>query len=198
MKKMLINIFFICSILGIIIWLIINQYEDSKIPNKSNKEVSTTNSITEEEIKVYPKEKILDEYNGFAVTAKLEIPKISLETYVLENYSEQALDTSVTKLYGANPNEIGNCCIAGHNNNNGIMFSNLSKLEIGDEFFLSDNEIGKLEYVIYDIYKVLPEDTSCLSQETNGKREVTLITCTNDAKKRIIVKAQEVLYTGKE
>ena len=60
------------------------------------------------------------------------------------------------------------------------------------EITISDNEIGRIEYEIYEIYKVEPEDVSCLSQDTNETREVTLITCTNDSKKRIIVKAREI------
>ena len=72
------------------------------------------------------------------------------------------------------------------------MFHNLKKLKIGDKLFISDNKIGKVEYKIYDLYKVGPEDTSCLSQNTNNEKEVTLITCTHDSKKRIIVKAKEV------
>lgn len=198
MKKNIINIFLICAILGIIIWIVVEQYEDNRIKDKEDEKVSViSNSITEERAEVstkqqkYPKEEVLEEYEGYKVIAKLEIPAIDLEIYVLDEYSDEALDTSVTKLYGPNPNNIGNFCIAGHNNNNGIMFSNLNKLEIGDAFFLLDNEIGKVEYEVYDIYKVLPEDTSCLSQDTNGTKEVTLITCTNDAKKRIIVKARE-------
>ena len=38
----------------------------------------------------------------------------------------------------------------------------------------------------------LTEDDSCTNQNTNGKKEVTLITCTNDSKKRVIVKAREI------
>ena len=57
--------------------------------------------------------------------------------------------------------------------------------------YLIDNKVGKVTYEIYDIYKVVPEDVSCLSQETNGKKEVTLITCTSDSKMRIIVKSVE-------
>ena len=72
------------------------------------------------------------------------------------------------------------------------MFYNLKKLKIGDKIFISDNKTGKVEYEVYNLYKVIPEDVTCLEQETNGKREVTLITCTNDSKKRIIVKAKEV------
>lgn len=87
--------------------------------------------------------------------------------------------------------KFGNFCVAGHNVQKKNMFYNLRDLEIGDSMYLSDNAIGKVEYEIYDIYSVTPEDVSCLSQETEGRREITLITCTNDSKKRIIVKAKE-------
>lgn len=73
------------------------------------------------------------------------------------------------------------------------MFRNLKNLKIGDTFTISDNDIGKIEYKIYDIYRVKPEDVSCLSQDTNNKKEVTLITCTSNSKERIIVKAREII-----
>ena len=104
---------------------------------------------------------------------------------------EETLNISVVKFYGANPNEVGNFCIAGHNFKNKNMFKNLKKLSVGDNLFIIDNDIGRVEYEIFDIYKVSPNDVACLLQETNGKREVTLITCTNDSKERIIVKARE-------
>ena len=142
--------------------------------------------------KIYPQEEIIKEYKGYDVCAKIEIPAIELETYVLKNYSTQALNISVTKFWGVNPNEIGNFCVAGHNFINENMFRNLKKLNIGDKLMLTDNTIGKIEYEIFDIYTVIPEDTSCLFPVIDGKREITLITCTNDSSKRIIVKAREV------
>ena len=39
---------------------------------------------------------------------------------------------------------------------------------------------------------MVPEDISCLEQKTNEKKEITLITCTDDSKQRVIVKAKEV------
>lgn len=200
-RKFLINIFFIYSIIGIIIWLNIESNKDKKIEdepqitNYTVLNVSVEENITEnktEEIKQYPKESVIEEFRGYLVSAKLEIPAISLETYILKNYSVQALNVSVTKFWGANPNQIGNYCIAGHNFKNKLMFRNLKNLKLGDSLFISDNDVGKIEYKVYDLYRVLPNNVSCLEQETNGKREVTLITCTNDSKERIIVKGREV------
>ena len=164
-----------------------NVYDKEKIEdgNKSNNEEN-------ENIKTnYEKEEIIKEYKGYDVLAKLEIPKINLETYVLKTYSSKALEISVVKFWGAEPNTIGNFCIAGHNFKNKNMFHNLKELNIGDNLFIIDNNIGKVEYEIYNIYKVYPEDVSSLSQETQGEKQVTLITCTNNSSKRIIVKARE-------
>ena len=133
---------------------------------------------------------IQEKYKGYNVSAKLDIPKINLKSYVIKDYSIDALKVSVTKFWGSNPNEIGNYCIAGHNYKD---FKNITKLNIGDIFTLTDNYNGLIQYEIYDIYKVLPNQTECLSQKTNGRKEVTLITCTPNSKKRIIVKAKEIV-----
>ena len=199
-KINIVNGIIIIITLGIIIWLGNEEYIENKIEGNSNvpkvekaKLTSInlnylTNNIVEKE---YPKEEIITTYRGYEVCAKLEIPKIKLETYVLSNYSTQALNISVTKFWGVDPNEIGNFCVAGHNFINKNMFRNLKKLDVGDKLYIIDNNIGKVEYEVYKIDKVSPKDVSCLEQ-SNNNRETTLITCTNDSKQRIIVKAKEV------
>ena len=138
------------------------------------------------------KENILTTYKGYPVIAKLEIPKINLETYVISEYSNQALGVSVTKFYGGNPNEVGNFCIAGHNYITKNMFHDLKKLAIGDTFTLVDTNNYEGIYKIYLVETVEPNETQCLSQKTDGRIEVTLITCTADSSKRIIVKAVKI------
>lgn len=135
------------------------------------------------------KEKIEEKYKGYKVSSKLIIPKIGLETYVLEEYKEDAMLLCPTKYFGAEPNEIGNYCIAAHNYNKKNMFNNIIELEKGDKIILIDNKNGKKEYEVYDKYKVKPYETESLSQETNEKIELTLITCSDYSSKRIIVKA---------
>ena len=147
-----------------------------------------TQQSTENEQNV-EKEYIETEFKGYKVCAKLNIPTINLETYVLEECSKQALLTSVTKFYGGEPNKVGNFCIAGHNYGPSNMFQNIKKLKINDEIYLTDTNGNKEKYSIYDIYTVLPNETKCLSQKTDGNTELTLITCTPDSERRIIVKA---------
>ena len=202
----LIKIFIILLLLELFIFFIEIEQQSTEIANEPQ-EIMLTEEIKEEieeteeneivtEIqkttKQYEKEDIITEYKGYTVSSKLTIPTISLETYILQNYSVNALRVSVTKFWGVDANQIGNFCIAGHNFKNKNMFSNLKKLNIGDRLFISDNEIGKIEYEIYDKFIVFPHETDCLNPETNGKREVTLITCTIDSKQRIIIKAREV------
>ena len=184
-KGKIYNIIIVSIILFIVIAVSIEEYKEKKVEkNTSQYEVKSLSSIytkeKEEKIETqeYPKEEIIENYQGYKVSAKLEIPKIKLETYVLEEFSNESLNVSVTKFWGPNPNEVGNLCIAGHNFQRKNMFRNLKKLEIGDTFYISDNKIGKVEYEVYELYRVTPEDVSCLSQETNERKEVTLITCT--------------------
>ena len=192
--KNIIIIFIIIISFGIL-------YYYSYIPKKKTeiiiqkKDISIDENSNDEEIicKINVKKNlnlIQEKYKGYNVSAKLDIPKINLKSYVIKDYSIDALKVSVTKFWGSNPNEIGNYCIAGHNYKD---FKNITKLNIGDIFTLTDNYNGLIEYEIYDIYKVLPNQTECLSQKTNGRKEVTLITCTPNSKKRIIVKAKEIV-----
>ena len=209
-KRKIINIVLVLIIFSIFTFLGIEEIKELNVKNKNydTQNISTkinnvydkekiedgnkSNNEENENIKTnYEKEEIIKEYKGYDVLAKLEIPKINLETYVLKTYSSEALEISVVKFWGAEPNTIGNFCIAGHNFKNKNMFHNLKELNIGDNLFIIDNNIGKVEYEIYNIYKVYPEDVSSLSQETQGEKQVTLITCTNNSSKRIIVKARE-------
>lgn len=135
--------------------------------------------------------KVINEYMGYKVVAQLEIKSIALDTYILEN-NQNALNKAPIHFWGVNVNNIGNCCIAGHNFNKKNMFKNLYKVKIGDEIILSDNENGTISYKVYDKDIVLPEETQCVSQNTKGRRELTLVTCTNDSSHRIIIKAKEV------
>lgn len=212
--KRVINIILFVAFVILIICIGISKKEESKIQSKSivqhtgdsteKKLVTQIEEINQDNNEVdmekvqktntreYPKVKIEKTYKGYDVCAKLEIPSISLVTNVLKNYSTSALNVSVTKFWGVEPNQIGNFCVAGHNFKNKNMFRNLKKLNVGDRLFVTDEKIGKVEYEIFDIYKVFPEDISCLTPSIAGEREVTLITCTTDSKQRIIVKAKEV------
>lgn len=202
MKKIF-NITLLLLIWTIIMWVVIKQFKESTIKEQKTEyetqnlssnynEIVIENNITKQINKEYEKEEVITKYKGYDVIAKMEVPKIKLKTYILKNCTKESLNKAVAKFWGGNPNEEGNLCVAGHNApRNSNMFYKLKQLKIGDEFTISDNTVGIVKYEIYDIYSVLPNDVSCISQVTKGKKEVTLITCTDSSKKRFIVKATE-------
>lgn len=200
MKKKIIVIKNICVfsilIIAIIffIWSLVykkNIRETNIVSNlqKVDEIVINDNKILEEHI---PKRIFPTDIDGFEIVGKLEIPEINLNTYILSETNDNSLKKSVTKLCGPKINEVGNFCILGHNYNKTKMFENLKKLEINDSIFLTNLYGYKVEYKIYEIYKVYPDEVECLEQETYGDREVTLITCTTGAIKRLVLKATEV------
>ena len=121
----------------------------------------------------------------------IEIPKINIYYPIFSNLSDELLKIAPCKFYGSTLNRNDNICIAGHNYQKENKFYRLTELETGDELYLLDNKNGKYRYIVSAIYQVKPENTSPIDQETNGKRMVTLITCTKYSKNRIIVQALE-------
>ena len=153
--------------------------------------ITYNNEIEEnKETKKNEIEKVVASYKGYIVSAKLTIPKINLETYVFQDYDEDAMWICPTKYFGPEPNEVGNYCIAAHNYDKENMFNHIIELKDGDKIYLADNKNGKVEYEVYDIYKVKPTENTPLEQDTNGQVEITLITCSDYSSKRIIVKAR--------
>lgn len=191
------NIFVILILLIAIIffiWSLIYKKNIKVLNEISNTKIEKEILVEEEKIveEYIPKKILPTEIEGYKIVGKLEIPKINLSTYILDVTNEDSLKESVTKLCGPNINEVGNFCILGHNYNKTTMFGNLKKLEINDSLTLINMYGQKVQYLVYDIYKVYPNEVECLNQETYGNREVTLITCTAGAIKRLVVKATEI------
>lgn len=128
----------------------------------------------------------------YTTVGSVKIPKISVEYPILSETSVSWLKVSPCKFWGANPNEVGNLCIAGHNYRNKRFFSKVPKLVVGDIIEITDLDGKTVKYSVYDKFTVDPDNTDCTSQLTNGKKIVTLITCTDDSKQRVIVQAEEV------
>lgn len=158
--------------------------------NTINNEITENTIIKEETKKEYAT--MPEQIKGYKVVGKITIPKLNLDTYILEQTNTKSLKVSVTKLYGPKINQIGNFCIAGHNYRNNKMFGGIKKLEKGNQIILTDTYGESIIYQIYDNYQTEPKNLSCLEQEAGGERELTLITCTPGAIKRVIVKAIEI------
>ena len=128
---------------------------------------------------------------SYSAVATVNIPSLNLSYPVLSETSDSLLKISPCKFWGPNPNEVGNFCIVGHNYRNSKFFSKVPNLDMGEIIELTDMSGRTLRYKIYDKYTVDPTDVKCTSQLTSGKKEVTLITCTDDSKQRVVVKATQ-------
>lgn len=122
---------------------------------------------------------------------RVVIPKIGVDYAILDHWSDELLKVSICKFHGANPNEVGNLCLVGHNWRNKRFFSKVPTLEIGDIVQITDLNEKTINYEVYDIHTVDPNNTDDTTQKTNGRKEVTLITCTDDSQQRVIVKCKE-------
>lgn len=125
------------------------------------------------------------------VIGLLKIDKINLIYPILSDTTEELLKISPCRFYGPMPNEIGNLCIAGHNYANQKHFGKLTSLNNSDIFQIYDLSGNSTNYIIYEIKEVPANDTSCISQDTDNSKEVTLVTCNTIKGTRIVVKAKE-------
>ncbi len=129
-------------------------------------------------------------YQGFPVSGKIEIPKTNVKYPIISKLSPAAIEKAVAIQYGPGPNQVGNTVIVGHNYRNGSFFSNNKKLENGDIIYITDNAGVRLKYVIYNKYETTPQDTDYMKRDTKGAKEISLSTCTDDSKMRIIIWAR--------
>lgn len=136
--------------------------------------------------------KIDESIQGHKVVGIIKIPELNIEYPILENTNKETLNLSITKFWGNRINEIGNVTLAGHNNLNGTMFGKIKKMQEGDIIELTDIQNVTLKYQVFKVYVIDPKDITCILPEQENVREVTLITCTNGNKNRLIVKAREI------
>ena len=120
-------------------------------------------------------------FKGYTTVGTMKIPKINLEYPILEKLSTKSLATSIVALYpsGDSVNQPGNTVIIGHNYRNGLFFSNLKKLSIGDKVYITDYRGTSITYTIYNKFEASDSDTSFYDRDTAGKAEITLSTCTD-------------------
>lgn len=132
-------------------------------------------------------------YNGFVTAGTIEIPTTKLKSPVLDQseYSPKALETSVVVLYGVGLNKPGNTTIAGHNyRRSGVFFSDNKKINVGDKIYITDLSGKRLAYTVYDKFEAAENDSEYMTRDTQGATEISLTTCTDDSKARLIILAR--------
>ena len=183
----------------IVIGMIIYKYGSNQINEKESQEVvEAFSNIDFSENNEESEQQSQLNYKGYNVIGIVKIPKINIEYPIIEigdidpESAKKPMKLSIIKYWGENVNDYGNLSIAGHNNKDGTMFEKTKKLEIGDIVELTDLKGQTIQYSIYDIFVTDPNDVSILLPKDEQIREVTLITCTNGNRQRLILKAQEI------
>lgn len=128
--------------------------------------------------------------NTMSIIGFISIPKINIEYTIFSNYTDELLKISPCKLYGPNPGEYGNLCIASHNYDNNKFFSNIWTLSNNDEIYIYDIYNNKYSYYVFDNYEVKNTNSSPIYVYNQNIRQLTLITCNNKNKTKTIIKAK--------
>lgn len=169
MKKIIGKLLIVLGILIISTVLIMN-YNTSKINKKMVEEYKK--NINNSEVRQ-------DEYKNGDVVGVLNIPKIDLLVIIKRGVDEEVLKYGVGHFENTPmPGESGNFSVAGHSAyTTNKFFSNLDKLDIGDEIYVLSNNINH-KYIVNSIEVVKPEEVGVVESTDTSKKEITLVTCT--------------------
>ncbi len=134
----------------------------------------------------------LDRLFAPKLVGSIRIPKTNIRYPIYTPSGEKVLEKGIGMLTtDSGLNKTGNTTLQGHNWRNWMFFSRNHTLKVGDSVFIKDNRGVEIEYVIYKKMTVKPSDSKYITRNTNGKVEVSLSTCTNAAKDRLILLARE-------
>lgn len=158
---------------------------DDIINNMNTNTVEEPEEPVEQEPEKQEPPKVMME--GYEVLGRIEIPKTKVDYPILDKLTKRSLEIATSVAYGPGLNEPGNTIIYGHNYRNGLFFSNNKKLANGDKVYITDKYGNRVEYKIYNIYQTTPSDASYMQRPTDGRREISLQTCTDDSSGRIII-----------
>ena len=184
----------VITALVLAIFIIKKYIEGNKIENNIQsvlQEIKKEKQSNPNQIDVI--KEIDEEIEGYKVVGIINIPKINIEYPILEKTNKESLKLSITKFWGEKINQKGNVVLAGHNNLNNKMFGKIDRLENGDIIELTDSQMVTVKYQVFDKYVIDPNDIDCIFPIDENTREITLITCTNRDKNRLVVKAREII-----
>lgn len=126
------------------------------------------------------------------ILGTLNIDKISLKIPIIEDANDKNLWLGAAHIKGTPlPNEKGNSFLASHNAKiYGKLFNRLHEINIGDKVLISTpNE--NFNYVVYDKVVVPYDDTECF-KKIKGEYNISLVTCTNSGRKRLIIYCERI------
>ena len=172
-----------------------DKNEENNVPIENINSGEVLNALNTPVVEETPEEPVEEEkvmMEGYEVMGTIKIPKTGIEYPILETVTKRSIEIAVGIAYGPGLNEVGNTIIFGHNYRNGLFFSNNKKLVNGDKIYITDKTGTTITYVVYKVYETTASDASYMQRDTEGRREISLSTCTDASNDmRLVILAKE-------
>ena len=124
--------------------------------------------------------------------AIIDISTIGLNVSVVEGVEKDDIKLNVGHYPQSDMPWVknGNFAVAGHSSIvYNCLFNDLHKADIGMDVEVI-TQYGTYWYTISEMYVVDPTDVSCIERHGDGKNVITMTTCINSGKQRLIVVAE--------
>ena len=167
----------------------IDKIKTETIINNLFSDIPTPDVEISEEVPIMeetPKQEIIltNNYLGY-----IEFSNYGVKRLITTGTSNNILDQSLVGTLSISANlddEFGNIILAGHNTSN--VFQKLHYMKIGDQIKIVTHK--KTYYYSITNKHIVDDNDMSYFKSINDKKQLTLITCNNDGKKRLIVIAE--------
>ena len=172
------------------LFFFLSTYFFYKVQLIKEEELSKSFSDSYEIYKLYSEKEITKNYIDSDILGSISIPKLNIKYPFFYGYNNDLLKIAPCRFYGEMPNANSNLCITGHNYDDDRFFGRIKELITGDQLIIEDNLKNRFIYNVFDKYEVDSNDLSPVENFDKNSCTLTLITCNNLNKKRIIIKAK--------
>ena len=163
-------------VLGSVSLNIYTKYKQEQAKNNFTQQIKENNNKEDKKIELG---------DGIAL---IDIPSVDISSVIVSGTEKEQIRHYIGHFENtAMPGENGNFCIAGHSStiyNN--VFNNLKNIKLNDEIKITTSD-GEFTYLVSEIFETEPTNVGVLNQD-NDLKEMTIVTCTNNGKDRLIVK----------
>ena len=163
----------------------LEEHEDEKEETKKKSKEQT--ALSQKDAALLSEEEVI---------GIIEIEAIDIRYPVLEGTGNSQIKYAIGHMpETAGLGEKGNCVLCGHNGSrNGIFFTNLNKLSVGDKVKITDKNGEIHMYEVTDTYIIDPYDNTVKKQ--SDEEILTLLTCANKGTKRFVCRCIPVKEAG--
>lgn len=160
------------------------KYQNKKDIIKHDKIINETFNENNNNQIVYYNDASID------ILGYIEIPKFNIKRVIKYGTNKAVLDSNYVGLHenSSNLDDTGNIILAGHNVDN--VFKILHKINLNDEIIINTYK-NNYSYKVIDKKEISVFDVEYLEQ--HNEDILTLITCTNDKSKRLLVLAKKTI-----